>query len=127
VGRNGAVLLEGGGTAAFISRDGGRTFASLMPTPTGTSSYYLALAGPDSTPWLSWWRADGSRGVARLTRQGWIDASGGLDLNGVSSVSPFLAPVGSGRILVARAPLGFRCALASGGPWLNRCPLAAAP
>jgi hypothetical protein len=85
----------------------------------------MALVGSDSTPWLAWWRGDGSRGIARLGQHGWIDASSGLDLNSPSVVA--LSAVGSNRILVARYNAGFRCALTSGGPWLNRCPLAAAP
>jgi hypothetical protein len=116
LGGNGNVVAANISTA-YLSRDGGRTFATLA-LPKDALVPSAALAGPDWTPWISWLRADGSNGVSRLDGEGWVDVSQDLAHSGNRGE---LVAVGRTHIMAAMPPRGFRCTMTSGGPWLARC------
>jgi DNA-directed RNA polymerase specialized sigma24 family protein len=124
VSSHGATVVAYTGTSAFLSRDGGSSFSALALPPEAATIASLALVGPASAPWVSFSRANGSVGVARIGVgvSAWTDAS--TDSPRLRSYAARLVPVGTNRIIAAFGEVGYRCALAAGGSWLPRCPAA---
>ena len=108
-------------TAAYLSRDGGTSFAPLPLPATVAQVNSLAVAGRDGEGWISFRRGDGLIDVARLLPKGtWVDAAG--DSQRVHANLGVLIPVGGDRIIEEFRSLGYRCTTTAGGPWMARCP-----
>jgi DNA-directed RNA polymerase specialized sigma24 family protein len=111
-------------TRAYMSHDGGASFAPI-PNPGSTAALEsVVLVGTSIAPWSSFARPDGSYDVARLATPAgaWEDVAG--DAAVVRTHLGVLVAVGTDRIIEAFPDAGYRCILSSGGSWAARCPAA---
>jgi len=115
------AVLAYNGRSAYISHDGGASFATFSLPPDSSIVDSIALGGTTLAPWVSFQRADKSVSVARLLPSGaWVDASG--NSSAARTDLGQLVAVGADRIIEEFSTAGYRCTTIVGGPWASRCP-----